>query len=102
VNLFPVLAEELNKDLISPREYPLDEKHKFYFNFLYFFMDFLREEYSRLRKDRPLEQLKIRNFLIDYKKFLGKETFPLYNKAFVAQLENGKILFGRRKLWGER
>lgn len=100
VNLLPVLAEELDKDLISPREYPLNEKYKFYFNFLYFFTDFLRKEYNRLRKSRQPEQLKIRNFFIDYRKYQGKETFPLYNKAFVAQLKNGKIMFGRRQLLG--
>ena len=100
VNLLPVLAEELDRDLISPRGYPLNEEHKFYFNFLYFFTDFLRSEYNRLRKDRPSEQLKMRNFFIDYRKYNGKETFPLCNKAFVAQLEDGKIVFGRRKLFG--
>jgi len=100
VNLLPVLAEEMGRDLISPRGYPLNEKHRFYFNFLYFFTDFLRNEYNRLRRDRPPEQLKMRNFFIDYRKYNGKETFPLYNKAFVAQLEDGKIVFGRRKLLG--
>lgn len=66
-------------------------------NFLFFTTPKVMEQYNRLRKERPKEQLPIESSHLDYKLYWkdGKrvETFPLYKKCCMGFKENGTFDF---------
>jgi hypothetical protein len=109
VTLFPYIAREYKKGIVSPRELVEEKKVPpgsfLYFNFLYFVTDRIIYTYNQLRRHRKKEQLDLKNIYLGYKlEYTDKknrdENFPLYNKGFVAYTKSGEILFGNRTLAG--
>lgn len=105
IDLSPFVAENTAGGIVSARELvensvqPKDSI--FYHNFLYFLTDKLITDYNELREGYPLEQLDLNNIFLGYNlqnKIERKESFPLYNKGFIAYTNSGKIVFGNRKL----
>lgn len=105
IKLKPFLAKNTNRGIVSARKLVAKssqpENSAFYNNFLYFLTDKLISDYNELRKEYPLEQLNLDNiflgyYLQNYKE--RKESFPLYNKGFMAYSNSGEIIFGNRSL----
>jgi len=107
IELKPFLAEGTNNGIVSARQLvkkSIQPKNSaFYHNFLYFLTDKLISDYNELRKEYPLEQLNLDNIFLGYylhNENNRKESFPLYNKGFMAYSNSGEIVFGNRRLEG--
>ncbi len=73
-------------------------------NFLFFLTPRLTQVYNEIRKDREQEQLSFNRGHLDYMLYYenGKriETFPLFKKACIGMLEDGRFLFFNYELGG--
>lgn len=66
-----------------------------YSNFLFFLTPKVKNEYNRMREDRPMEQMDLVNGHLDYQKHDGFESFPLYHKACFGLRKDGTFSFFR-------
>lgn len=109
INILPFLADDFEKGVISPRELIkkgiINDWPCLYLNLLYFVTDKIICTYNSIRSNRPLEQLTPRSHYVGYRltrnaNGLTNETFPLYNKGFIAFRPPDIFFFGRRQLEG--
>lgn len=66
-----------------------------YSNFLFFLTPKVKNDYNRMREDRPMEQMDLGNGHLDYQKHDGFESFPLYHKACFGLRKDGTFSFFR-------
>jgi len=108
--LTPFIARDYAQGVVSPRELveakKLPQGSRLYFNFLYFATNKIIYTYNQLRQQRSREQLNQKNIYLGYKlekhNKQREESFPLYNKGFVAYTQVGEVFFGNRTLEGGR